>query len=248
MVGHSDETIGVIGVGDLGKRLVVQLLLSGYQVKTYDPKPYKEAQLKLAVDPRRITTNLDTKKIIKNTSENILNNCQIVHFAVPSIKLNQLPNVPDNCTVILHDSVMANSVNAYNKRKEKNNFVLAHCLMNDDGRVFVSSEFGKYKEIIKHLEHIGLEPKPTKVATHDSLMARTQGIFALLIGLGIRKELDDAFAKGDLTPSAVELHDAIINRESNWTDETIQSILNNPELKLFVAEISDYLAKSKQPK
>jgi hypothetical protein len=78
------------------------------------------------------------------------------------------------------------------------------------------------------------------------MMARTQGIFALLIKLGIGEELDLRFSAGDLTPSATELRAAVKNREANWTPQTLQSILTNPELKPFVKEIADVLVNNNE--
>lgn len=238
---QNDQAVGVIGVGDLGRRLVVQLLLAGRKVMIYDLKPVHLTKLDLAVDPLLNTSKLSTKLLTKASAQEILDSCAVVHFAAPSSNLGPLPKVPASCVVMLADSVMANSVKALKKRTDSDNFVLAHCLMNDDKRVLVSTDYGKYKDVVKHFASINLAPKTTNVAAHDSLMARTQGVFALLVGIGIRKQLDQAYANGDLTPSAVELHDAVINREAHWTDITIKSILANPELKPFVEDMATLL-------
>lgn len=238
-----NKSIGVIGFGNLGARLTAQILLSGHKVIVFDSniEAGKRNVSDKAVDPAVTTNGLD-RPLVEESALAILKYCNIVHWAVQSAKLNELPPVPSNCVVILHDSVMANSAMALSQREDKGRFVVAHCLMNDARRVLVSSEFGNRQMAGEHFVNIGLAPKFITVEQHDTLMARTQGVFALVIELGIREELDRGFAAGDLTPSAMELREAVVNREANWTKPTPQSILRNPELIPFAKEITDLLA------
>lgn len=243
---HTDNIpIGVFGFGDLGRRMVAQLLLTNNKVIVFDPMfNIPTMELKQAIDPSLDGLGSDHMPTMATSPHDILQKCSLLHWCVPSEALNELPPLPPGCTVVLHDSVMTNSLEAIRLRDEIEQFVLAHCLMNDTKRVFVSTEYGSYEMIQSHFIKIGLSPKPTNIVDHDTLMARTQGVFALLIELGIRKELDAAFDSGDLTPSAIELHAAVINREANWTKQTLQSILSNPELQPFINEMGDILAKS----
>lgn len=243
---ESKTSVGVIGLGDLGKRLVAQLLCSNYEVVAFDPTlmELEDIALSQGVDPAVNMSGSSSNQFRLVGINQMINTCKIVHWAVPSAKLSELPPVPQNCIVVLHDSVMTNSREAVMQRNDRDQFVIAHCLMNDSRRVFVDTEFGDNAAVMKHFEATGLSPKRTTVKAHDVLMARTQGVFALLIELGIREELDTGFAAGDLTPSAIELRSAVINREANWTARTLQSILGNPELKPFVNEISGILANS----
>lgn len=244
MTNHG-SAVGVIGLGDLGTRLVTQILLSNNKVITFD-RTNSNSSLNQAVDPS-LSIDGDIKALLAGTSiEAVLSKCQIVHWAIPSNKLSELPLVPPHCIVILHDSVMHNSVLALRGRPDKSQFVIVHCLMNDRKRVLVSKEFGNHQAVSNHLREIGLLPKYINVKEHDAMMARTQGIFALLIKLGIGEELDLRFSAGDLTPSATELRAAVKNREANWTPQTLQSILTNPELKPFVKEIADVLVNNNE--
>jgi hypothetical protein len=242
-VTNRGSAIGVIGLGDLGSRLVAQILLSGNKVIAFDRSNSVQA-FKQAVDPTLSVGSLS--HIIQSATSmgEVLSKCQIVHWAIPSNKLGDLPLVSDSCIVVLHDSVMDNSVLALRERPDKSRLVIAHCLMNDDARVLVSNEFGNYKAVHKHLREVGLAPRYITTSEHDTMMARTQGIFALLIKLGIREELDLRFTAGDLTPSAIELRAAVTNREANWTRQTLQSILTNPKLAPFVKEMSDVLVNN----
>lgn len=235
--------IGVLGFGDLGKRLAAQILSSGHAVMIFDPyiEMGKDHVFGKAVDPAVDLTNLGVPTTEVSAS-GVLQRSHIVHWAVPSGKLDKLPMVPSDCTVVLHDSVMANSEMALGWREDNNQFVFAHCLMNDTGRVLVSNEHGNHQVVSEHFKDIGLAPKLISVKQHDTLMARTQGVLALIIQLGLREELDHGFAAGDLTPSALELREAVIKREANWTKHTLQSILSNPELKPFVDEMAELLA------
>ena len=236
-----NRPVGIIGLGDLGGRLSTQILLSGYRVLAFDANPSVEYVPRIAVDPELDTSTLDEQSFSITSMADILHACGIVHWAVASSQLENLPPVPKDCSVVLHDSVMNNSAIALNKRPEKDQFAIAHCLMNDVKRVLVSTDYGNYKCVSQHLSNIGLEPKDTTVSEHDRLMARSQGVFALLIELGIREELDKDFADGNLTPSALELRAAVVNREANWTKQTIDSILGNPKLLPFIDEMSNLL-------
>lgn len=236
-----NRPVGIIGLGDLGSRLATQVLLSGLRVLAFDANPSIEYLPNLAVDPELDTTTLDEQTFSSTSMTDILRSCGIVHWAIASSQLVGLPPVPKDCTVVLHDSVMNNSSIALNDRPDIDQFVVAHCLMNDEKRVLISTDFGDHMMAERHFSNIGLNPKNTTVAEHDSVMARTQGVFAILIELGIREELDKHFADGNLTPSASELRAAVVNREANWTKQTIDSILGNPKLIPFVDEMSSLL-------
>lgn len=237
------QPVGVIGLGDLGRRLATQIIANGTEILAFN-RTARTLDFSLAVDPELITADIDHSKLILTELQSILQHCSVVHWAIASAELDVLPTVPRTCTVILHDSVMSNSLHALDKRPDSGQFVIAHCIMNDRKRVFVSKDRGDFATIMQHFQAIGLAPKETTTKEHDALMARTQGIFALLIELGLRKELDRGFSNGDLTPSAIELRSAVINREANWTPQTLQSILSNPHLAPFVREMFDLLQNS----
>ena len=236
-----DRPVGIIGLGDLGSRLTTQELLRGNNVLAFDDNSSARYLANLAVDPSLDTSKVDVQLFSKASVEDILHRCRIVHWAVASRQLVSLETVPKDCTVVLHDSIMSNSIVALQDRADTSQFVIAHCLMNDKKRVLVSTEFGDFIAVKQHLVSIGLAPKDTTIEEHDTAMARSQGVFALLIELGIRDELDKGFAAGNLMPSAIELRAAMVNREANWTKQTIQSILGNPQLLPFVEDMKDLL-------
>lgn len=236
-----NNSIGIIGLGDLGNRIASQELLSGNKVLAYDTNPEIKYLAKYAVDPTIDATNISREHLTLTTINNILDNCSIIHWAVASNQLVSLPTIAKDSHVLLHDSVMNNSHMALKNRPDKKQFVIVHCLMNKDKRVLISNEYGNYFKINQHLLDIGLSPKYITIKSHDKLLAGSQGIFALLIELGIKTELDKAFADGNLTPSALELRNAIINREANWTKQTIQSIMSNPQLLPLTKELVNKL-------
>lgn len=211
-----NKPIGILGLGDLGSQLAIQIAGAGFDVIAFD------RDKKAFEDPRI--------HIAQSESE-VLENCSIVHWAIPSKSLNDLSDSLGDVVVILHDSVMNNSWLALHERTDSGSFAIAHCLMNDERRVFVASHGSHSEAVMQHFESIGLSPKLTTASDHDVLMAHSQGILATFIKSGLRNELDRASSEGDLTPSGEELHRVLMNRELNWTLSTLESILANPELK-----------------
>lgn len=218
-----NKPVGILGLGDLGSQLATQIAHAGFDI--------------IALDRNNNKTIEDPKVRIAQSEAEVLEHCLIVHWAIPSRLLSNLNDTSENATVILHDSVMNNSLLALNERNDGNNFAIAHCLMNDAKRVFIASNGSHSEGAMLHFESIGLSPKLVTIRDHDALMARSQGILASLIKLGLRNELDLASQNGDLTPSADELHRVLMNRELNWTPSTFESILANPELRRVAKDI-----------
>lgn len=217
-----NKSIGILGLGDLGSQLATQIASVGFDVVAFDK------------DKKTIE---DPKIRIAQSEAEVLENCSIVHWAIPSRSLNELSDGLENVTVILHDSVMNNSRLVLNERNDSGSFAIAHCLMNDAKRVFIASDGSHSEDVMQHFESIGLSPKLTTIRDHDVLMAHSQGILASFMELGLRNELDHASRNGDLTPSADELHGVLMNRELNWTQSTLESIMANPELERVAERI-----------
>lgn len=218
-----NNPIGILGLGDLGSQLARQITHAGFDVVAFDTNK------KTVEDP---------KVHIARSGAEVLENCRVVHYAIPSKSLKDLSGNLENETVVLHDSVMSNSQLALSERNDSSHFAIVHCLMNDAKRVFIASDAQNSEAMMRHFESIGWNPKLNTIRSHDALMARSQGILASLVGLGLRDKLDQASQNGDLTPSADELHRVLMNRELKWTPSTLESILANPELKRFVEDIA----------
>jgi prephenate dehydrogenase len=239
------KKIGVVGLGDLGNQLALQLVDTDYELVVWDTNPGVELTTNIgAIDSSK---HLPVKALqavsYAPSLDLLLDECDIIHWAVPSRHLDSLPTTKKGKIIVLHDSVMQNNVDAVSGRDDYQNFVFAHCLMNDSLRVLIAKDNGPFESIFDHMTLIGLRPEYITQPEHDVLMARTQGVFALLIELGMAEELSDAHKNGNLTPSAEELYHAVMNRESRWTRATIDSILANPMLKDFVTEIASALEK-----
>jgi prephenate dehydrogenase len=217
------QTIGIIGLGDLGSQLASRITNAGFPVIAFD------------IDN---TNGFICKGLRRASSQKeVLEASSIIHWAVPSRMISELEEVVPVKRIILHDSVMHNSVKAIALRADRHVFSIVHCLMNDTDRVFIDKENLDTPHMTQHFIALGLSPKLTTVSEHDRLMARSQGILASLITLGIKGELDIASHNGDLTPSASELLAVLTNRAANWTPQTVESILSNPELKQLTDEI-----------
>lgn len=224
------ETIGILGLGDLGKRLAVQAASTGFLVVAYSRSPVDTSEFTHAVDPGIVVdaTVRDHIRIV-DSIEQVLASCSVVHWAIPSAALASLPDLtPYDATAVLHDSVTSNSEQALTERNDRDRFAIVHCLINTSRRVIVTTQ---HDEIIGHFQRIGLDPRVMPVREHDSLLAHSQGIAATLIHLGIKDELESAYHDGNLTPSGEELLGLLQNRQLNWTESTMRSILSNPELK-----------------
>lgn len=223
------EAIGILGLGDLGKRLAIQVASAGFLVTTYSRSPTDIADFTDAVDPGLVVSQSALDRIhIANSAEHVLDSCSIIHWAIPSAALESLPDLkPYDTTVVLHDSVTSTSERALTERNDRDKFVIAHCLINARRRVIVTTQ---HDEAVAHFQRINLEPLVMSIREHDSLLAHSQGIAAILIHLGIKDELESAYHDGNLTPSGEELLGLLQNRQLNWTKNTMQSILSNPEL------------------
>jgi hypothetical protein len=114
---------------------------------------------------------------------------------------------------------------------------VAHCLMNEENMVAIASEFENPYLIAKRFNDIGLRSEVLGYDEADKIAAQSQGIFALLIRMGLRDKLDDWASRGMLTPSAREAQAALAKRALRWTDETINAIMSNPHLAKFAEEI-----------
>jgi prephenate dehydrogenase len=230
------EKIGIIGLGDLGKRLATQVASSGLDVIAFDKRSIELLGAELAIDPMLNVEQTDWNKIkIVGSPDEVIRRSPVIHWAVQSSLLHELPSeLPDDTLVILHDSVMSNSEIAVAERDDASKFCIVHCLVNSRRRVFIA---GDNKRAIEHFRAIGLEPKVTTVREHDKLLAHSQGLLATLVEMGVRSELERAFFDGDLTPSGEELHALLEHRELNWTASTLRSILKNPELRDLKSKI-----------
>ncbi len=232
-------TVGLLGYGDLGRRLAMQALWSGYNVLVYDPMVPADLPSGEPLDPnmRKPTAGIIGKLTVVHCAQAVLDASSVVHWAVSSRHLPSLPEVSADKIVILHDSVMHTSVQAVRKRTDAARFAIAHCLTNPEKRVFVLDD-RHAQTIYEHFESLGLSPKVISAKDHDKLMARTQGPLALLINAGLREYLARQEALGNLTPSGKHQKDALDDRAARWTKETIDSILRNPELP----EVTLYIA------
>ncbi len=226
--------IGLCGFGDLGSRLATQALWHGYDVHVYDPK-LLESNLPLGepLDPnlQKPVASKIGKLVIAESMQDVMNSARIVHCAISSKHLPELPETQEGQIVVLHDSVMHTSVEAINKRdKDRGRFAAAHCLTNSHRRVFILDDPRHAQKISEHFLALGLSPKIVSSRAHDKLMARTQGPLALLINAGLREYLAQQKDLGNLTPSGEHQKDALDDRAARWTQETVDSILRNPEL------------------
>lgn len=221
------KPIGIIGLGDLGSQLACQIMEAGLKVITFD------------VDASKVVDGVESAR----TLNQVIESCSIVHWAIPSKLLAHLPESVHSTVVILHDSVMSHSKNAIAQRGDRSRFAIAHFLKNERKRVLIANDAFHDDEVIDHFKVIGCSPKMTTVKDHDTLAARSQGVIAALLELGLRSELGEASKSGNLTKSGEELHRMLAERELHLTQNTLDSVLSNPELRRVSAELQGVLSK-----
>jgi hypothetical protein len=161
--------------------------------------------------------------------------------------LDDMEYIPPGVKLILHDSVMHNSVAAVEKlraRGVKSEIAIIHCLVNPERTVAIAKDYNNALWISEHIRSIGLSPQSLTIKDHDTLMAHSQAPLAILCQLLVPK-LDSYAARGLLTPSAQALRSALENRASNWTEAALQTILSNPMLPDLLDEMREVIDANK---
>lgn len=203
--------VGVIGVaGDLGSQVVSWIRDAGYE-----------------------TMCADTATIDSPTIEEVLKECQIVHFCIPQSGFQRQFTARKGQMLILHDSVMSTS-KAINTQYFSSKAHVIHMLMNSSRTAVI--EPAPAVDLKKHLQSIGCSPVPMAIDEHDRMMARSQTPLALLVKL----LLDDLRGWHDrklLTPSGEVLLEALEARAINWTEQTMRSLLSNPQIRPLLDEM-----------
>ncbi len=211
------QRIGVVGAtGNLGEQLTARLRQHGLDVIT-------------------------CTKTQKNspTVNDLLNQCEIVHICAPVQALEGAGQ--GRAIAVLHDSVMATSKEA-SERYLNGSAAIVHMLMNEANTVVAAADAPHHQEITAHLLAIGLKPHAMTIAEHDSLMARSQAPLALLCKT-LLPFLYEQDKEGLLTPSGQLLATTLQARELAWTDETVRSILQNPQLPRLIKDMQAALTQ-----
>lgn len=210
------ETIGIIGItGDLGSQLKERLASAGFNV--------------LGFSRSSTSTSLDE----------LAHECNIIHVCAPVSSLANLPKT--DAIVVLHDSVMNTSRQAGSQHLDGQAAVV-HMLMNDHQTVVIASDAPHHDQIAAHFAFAGYSPYSMTIDEHDYMIARSQAPLALLCKT-VLPYLYEKADQGLLTPSGQLLADTLRSRELVWTDATIRSILNNPQLSTLINEMQNTLRK-----
>jgi hypothetical protein len=210
------HSIGVMGsAGDLGSQLVSRLKEYGFLVLVNDPQD--EASVNL---------------------NELASRCSIIHICAPLEAVAQIPET--DAILVLHDSVMATSQKA-NVAFLNNKGVVIHMLMNKHNTAILAGEGAAQDIVQSHLGAIGLTVRRMTIKDHDYMVARSQAPLALLIKV-LLPYLYTQADKGLLTPSGQLLADTLHSRDLIWTDSTVHSILQNPELPELINEMQSVIA------
>jgi hypothetical protein len=180
--------------------------------------------------------------------EPLLHRASVVHWCAPSSQLAHVEALHPDRLVLLHDSVMATSVEhaAGAQQKGLGTFAVVHCLMNSHAKVVIASDVGEPDAAEEHIRSLGLSPVRMTSAEHDHMMARSQAVLSVLVKT-ILPDLVQYEAQGLLTQSAHELLRSLQHRESRWTPATMATMLANPKLGALLDELGAYIAEQQQP-
>ena len=226
---HFTQTpIGIVGLGDLGTQLAKQMLAANQAIIVFDKNQTRVQQFitSLSANERaRTTLATSTKAITKQAS--------FIHFAIPSQLINfkvfSLGGAEQ--IFVLHDSVMGNSLPIARQHAPQQQIQIAHWLMNKHNTVLVARDTSPPPELLTHFQKIGLAPQLIAVKKHDDAMAISQGLAAHIISSGVLNQLNKLHQDNLLTPSGQEFRAFLKNRESQWTETTISSLITNPQLQ-----------------
>ncbi len=242
------ETVGIVGsAGDLGSKLFMQGLHTAHNVCGFDVSGLSP-QYERAVDP--LLLPLDEGRLPHAVSLNqLVQNCTVLHWCAPVSALETLEILPAQTLLVLHDSVMQNSVEAAEMLQERScilgGVAIVHCRMNPE-RTVVINEASDYRErITKHIKLLGLHSVVLSTVENDTLAAQTQGILALLCKT-VLPQLKSSHEKGLLPPSGTALYEALTDREARWTSTTLRSLLTNPQLWPLIESMAKILTDTEQ--
>lgn len=208
------EIVGIIGItGDLGSQLAQVVADHGFGV---------------------IGCSLSLPDGL--SVADVMEQADIVHVCAPLSTMEGATVADDSTLVVLHDSVMSSSLRTQTGQLE-GQAAIVHMLMNASRSVVLAEESAQLIRTKAHMELLGYQAHVMSVTEHDQLMARSQAPLAILCQV-LLPYLFEQQDKGLLTPSGELLVSTLHSRQLAWTDETIRSILSNPELKVLLHEMT----------
>lgn len=220
------ESVGIVGAGDLGSQLVVQVGSAMPNIHVFDPNVGNiNAEIK-GVDGVTRQTSMLTEPVWHNTVGSLIDATTIVHWCAPLTALNQVEFKSEQ-TLVLHDSVMSHS-RAAKELIHKPKVNIAHLLMNRHARVVISTDSDDPRATGVHMKAIGLNPRFMSTDEHDVVMAKSQAPMAILHEL-FGDDLAALSEAGLLTPSGDDLAKALQDRAARWTRTTLDTLLTNPK-------------------
>lgn len=236
-----EQTVGVIGAGNLGARLAVQLSAVHEIVHVFDPFVDQIPDAARGVNEELLAVNTSGDIVLKETMADVFANAKIIHWCAPLSEVVSVERLEPEQTLVFHASVMAQSVEAQRSLAQKpdvtGKIAIAHLLMNSHRTAVVSTDSDDVNAIGQHLSAAGLRPVIRRTHEHDRIMAVSQAPMAILHGL-LGAELASLGVEGMLTPSGEDLAAALEARAAKWTPTTLESILRNPQIPNLIQQMS----------
>lgn len=237
------QSIGIIGVGDLGSQLAVQIGSVATDLHLFDPKVNLLPAETKGVDQVTLQDEMRVAPTWHKTAAEVLERATLVHWCAPLDKLEDV-EMQNEQMLVLHDSVMARSRAAKERLGSPCRVSIVHLLMNKFARVVVSADSDSLDEIENHLLTIGLKPVQMETDEHDMNMAVSQAPMAILHEV-LGEKLATLRDSGLLTPSGEDLAEALQDRAVKWTDVTLSAILGNPKIPDLIDKMAEQIVSPK---
>lgn len=157
-----------------------------------------------------------------------MHSSNIIHFCIPADGFTKKYSIKPGQIIILHDSVMATSETISTKFFNGKASVI-HMLMNEASTVVIDSASPNQQNVIQHMRSLGMLPKIMTIIEHDRIMSRSQAPLAVLTAL-LKEDLEMWQSEMLLTTSGEVLLETLRARSSTWTESTVRSLLQNPQI------------------
>lgn len=225
-----ETTVGVVGIGELGSKLDLQVRKAGFEPIVFDPFNYTVA--KRGINPWLRENNQYGVSRRADSVEQVFEEADILHWtARPSKVLDLGFDIPQDLRLFLHSSVMSESIQVAEYLKRFHGFLgkvtVAHCSMNFQLGVTLASDYGDSEfGGSEHMKELGLNPVLLHSVEHDEIMWHTQG---LALRISERQAMmNRAHELGILPPSAERVRSVIDKNNTRWTETTRGSLATNP--------------------
>lgn len=252
-----EETIGVVGCGDLGGSIGNEAITRGITPHFYDVNPASIKKYRrdfaATLDPEvriDIADRTDDRFRVCSDATGVTRISGPVHFAVPAHAIETFPLLGEDQVGFGHASGMLSTAQAIQKRQQTHDdagkFLVVHLLMNRHHRAVLDPAFGDVKRGEQHLQKLGLDVVHLSSDEHDRIMAATQGaMLKLMLEHSLELRLFNQAGLISEQGPLMALNNALVGRFATWTDETVRSVAENPHVDIKDHQVENFIRNRK---